>query len=195
MKKNILLIFLCFYAFSANSQVFKAGFKGGFNMVNFMGDIDFSDMRYSYHAGIFTNLRLSESYALQPEIVFSNQGSKIKDLDYHFALQYLNIPIIGKFFLADDFNLQIGPQIGFLINDKLRNGETVDLKGEVRGTDISIAMGAGYQMNRITLDIRYNMGLSDVFDGSFISEPPVELMVDDTDINHQVIQISIGAML
>ena len=82
-------------------------------------DLNFYDNRTSFHAGFTYEKMISDKVALQPEMLYSAEGGKSGKTT--LALNYLNIPILAKFYLTDGFNLQTGLQLGFLLNAKLKS--------------------------------------------------------------------------
>ena len=133
-----------------------------------------------------------ERVGFQPEILFSQQGSTIKfdssqpDIESNFS--YVNIPLIVKLYTVAGINLQVGPQIGFLTSAEIDNE---DYKEELKGTDFSLALGVGWDLPfGLTLDGRYNLGLSDINDGIGQGSGAPE-----STIKNQVWQISVGYKL
>ena len=67
---------------------------------------------------------------------------------------------MAKYYVADSFSLQAGPQIGFLMS---ATSAGVDIKDQASSTDFGLNLGAGYNLNEnMALDLRYNLGLSKV---------------------------------
>ncbi|MEM1405557.1 MAG: porin family protein [Bacteroidota bacterium] len=190
--KKILLVFVCalFISFQSNAQAgFRLGLKGGLNFANLDTDID-TDSRTGFHAGAFATIKLTK-FAIQPEIIFSQQGSEIdingSDLESNFS--YINIPVMLKLYLIGGLNLQLGPQFGFLASAKqdafdiiTGNVREEDIKSDLKGSDVSLGLGAGIDLPfGLTADARYNLGLSEIDDAEAI---------DAT--KNQVFQISVG---
>ena len=91
------------------------------------------------------------------------------DANPEIRTQYINVPVLAKFYIADGFNLQAGPQIGFLTGADLKgeDGNKVDISDSIKSTDFGILLGAGYKMPMgLTIDARYNLGLSNIYDGA-----------------------------
>lgn len=142
------------------------------------------ESRTGYHFGAFGLIKLTK-IGIQPEILFSQQGSKIKtntsDFDANFS--YINVPIIVKLYTIAGINLQAGPQFGFLSRAEI---EDQDVKDAVKSSDISLALGAGWDLPfGLTLDARYNLGLSKIDD----DDPTL------SKIKNQVWQVSVGYKL
>jgi len=171
----------------AFSQVqFSVGAKGGLNFAN----IDASnlgttyDNRTGYHFGAFSLFKFSK-IGIQPEIIFSEQGSNVKNIDTGNAeanFSYINIPVILKLYLVGGLNLQAGPQFGFLSMAEIDDNSVKDF---VKSSDVSLGLGAGWDFPfGLSLDLRYNLGLSDNNDG-----------FNTDQLKNQVWQVSAGFKL
>lgn len=194
MKKILFLI--CLVAAiglvnKAQAQAqFALGLKGGLNIAKF--DISQGtsniDNRTGYHGGAFALIKFAK-FGIQPEILFSKQGSEFSiDTDtYEANFDYINIPVLLKLYLVAGLNIQAGPQFGFLTTSEIKSTvggitSTEDVKDQLnKKSDTSIAVGAGWDLPfGLTLDARYNIGLSDF---KLNSGP---------DLKNKVIQISLG---
>lgn len=165
----------------AQAQV-AVGVKGGLNFAKLDGtsvDGTFKS-RTGYHFGAFGLIKLSK-IGIQPEILFSQQGSKIKtntgDFDANFS--YINVPVIVKLYTIAGINLQAGPQFGFLSRAEF---DDQNVKDSFKKSDISLALGAGWDLPfGLTVDARYNLGLSKIDDDATADK-----------IKNQVWQVSVG---
>jgi hypothetical protein len=195
MKKISLLLSLMLVAGTiAYSQAqFAVGLKGGLNFAN----LDASSVgsayssRTGYHGGAFFLIKLGK-IGIQPELVFSKQGSTVKivNTDFESNFDYFNIPIILKLYTVAGINIQAGPQFGFLSGATGPTtsggaGTTVqDIKDKLKGSDISAALGLGWDAPfGLTVDARYNLGLTNVNNSG------------SGEIKNQVIQVSLGYKL
>ena len=203
MKKLLLTIALVSFCFSANAQV-KFGARAGLNFASMTGDDAVGlDGRTSLHLGITAEIEISDSFSLQPELTYSGQGYTA---DYEFdefdetvrgeitgRVNYLNLPVMAKFYVAESFSLEFGPQIGFLMSaeendyDTSYGSDTYDIKSDLKSTDFSLNFGAGYKLESgLNFGLRYNMGFTDV---------PKTSPDDDgflVDLKHGVFQVSVG---
>jgi hypothetical protein len=121
---------------------------------------------------------------IQPELLFSQQGTKVKldGSDFESNFSYINIPIVLKLYTVGGLNLQAGPQFGFLSSADW-HGE--DVKDFLKGSDFSLALGVGWDLPfGLTIDARYNLGLSDINDSPAYDE-----------IKNKVWQVSLGYRL
>lgn len=192
MKKIAVVAFLMALSVAGYSQVqFALGVKAGPNFAKIDTKADPGETyksRTGFHGGAFALFKLTK-IGIQPEILFSQQGSRVEfnggDLEANY--NYINIPIILKLYLAAGLNLQAGPQVGFVSKAEVIetvNGvsTTTDVKDFVKGNDVSLALGAGWDLPfGLTLDARYNLGLSKVNDSS-----------NSEKAKNQVFQVSVG---
>lgn len=193
MKKfSILVAAIALTSVGALAQQVGIGIKGGPNFARLDANSSLASnysSRTGWHAGAFVLFR-GERIGFQPEIIFSQQGSKFDysgtpDLKSNFS--YVNIPLILKLYTIAGINLQVGPQIGFLTKAEWETPSgTEDIKDDLKNTDISLGLGVGWDLPfGLSLDARYNLGLND----NASSGAPV------TDLKNQVIQISAGYKL
>ncbi|MBQ0733284.1 porin family protein [Aquimarina celericrescens] len=199
MKK--LLVFAVLASFSlvatAQEETIRFGAKAGINFASLNGDgTDDLDGRTSFHLGAVVEIPLSEKFAFAPELVYSAQGAKVEETGFEQTtkLDYLNLPLMAKYYVAPGLSLHAGPQIGFLLSanaegEETFNGETIefdeDIKDAFKSIDFGLNFGAGYQLPAgIFFDARYNLGLTDLAD----DRPDG----DDNKIKNGVVQISVG---
>ena len=176
MKKiNILLVVVAINCISFGQKV-DIGIKGGLNFSKLnIPDISTSN-KTGYHLGAYSLFKFGK-LGVQPEFIFSQQGSEV-DLG-HWDTKYVNIPIIFKLYLAAGFNLQAGPQFGFLNKAELDGN---NIEENLKTSDISAGMGVGWDTPiGLKIDARYNLGLTDNSE-----DPAYET------IKSQVFQLSLG---
>ena len=181
MKKNILAAIAVFAFGLTNAQKAQFGLKGGLNVANqnfSVNGFPSASSRIGFHIGGFVEVKISDKFAIQPELLYSTQGSKFNmtvndsGTDYNtenvFKLAYLNIPVMFKYYAVEKFSLEAGPQIGFLTSSKLDVsvvGKTVsqNAKDLFESVDFGLNLGAGYDFTKkISAGVRYNFGLANV---------------------------------
>jgi hypothetical protein len=204
MKKSILLIAIGLFGFtSVNAQEFVMfGAKGGVNFSSFYGDgvPAFTDHkgRTSFHLGLVAEIPVSERFSIQPEVLYSGQGydlaTRNNGNDVEYQLDYINVPLIAKFYVFEGLALEAGPQVGFLVNSEIdfdpssvNDGNSINLnEDQFNKTDFSVALGASYKFRGgLFLNGRYNIGLREVYDDSVVS---------GADAKHSVVQLGLGFM-
>lgn len=167
----VMLLGISTVAFSQMKYGVKAGLVSA-NQDWSAGGISISpDAKIGAALGLFVKFELSEKFALQPELLYVMKGAKMdagifgEEMSGEMKLNanYLSIPVIAKYYFGG-FNLQAGPTFDFLMSAKsVYDGEDEDIKDELKGMDLGLAFGAGYDLPAgIGFDLRYIIGLSDI---------------------------------
>lgn len=173
---------------------FHIGVKAGANITKVDGQSFKQQFEYGYNLGGFAEIRLSDKFSFNPEVLF-NQYSSTLDSNYKsiyenviasdqskVKLNYLTIPLLLDYKFLGPVHLQAGPQFGILMNqDKnfLQNGEDAFKNG-----DFSMAFGAQVKLAQLRITGRYLIGLNNIND------------IDNQDKwKNQVIQLSLGVAL
>ncbi len=162
MKKIILVVTMAVFGLTnVNAQDIKFGAKAGLNFVSISGgDTEELGINTDFNFGVLAEIPISEKFSLQPELMYSGQGYAGEATDERVALNYLNIPLMGKYYLTKGFSLETGPQIGFLLSAK---GKDTDDKDAFKTVDFGVNFGLGYKLdNGLNFGVRYNLGLSDI---------------------------------
>lgn len=183
----MILIAVALFGMSINvqAQLVKFGIKAGINYANQNGtDITINSTNYktsaitSYHAGLVAEIKLVDSFAIQPELLYSNQGATYKNAIEEFKneLGYISIPVIAKISLNKIVSLELGPQASFLLSEK-NNFDTKD----ANTFDFSINGGLGFKITKsFFLQGRYNLGLTEAS--------------KDAQVKNSVVQVSAGLL-
>ncbi len=190
MKKSILIALIIGTILTAQAQnKVQFGVKGGLNIANLTGeDVENSDARTAFHIGAMAEIPLSEKFSFQPEILYSSQGIKENDENAELKLDYLNVPIMMKYYVADKLSIELGPQFGLLLSaDAKVEGEGEgDVKELFNDFDFGAGLGLGYKVgNGLNFGLRYNRGLSRVFDDTLF-------FAEETKAFNSVFQFSVG---
>ncbi len=188
MKKLFTVIIILGISMMINAQDVKFGLKGGVNFASFSGkDVENVDSKTAFHVGVLAEIPLLDKFSLQPELLYSVQGIKENDDNAEFKLNYLQLPLMGKYYVTDEFSLEAGPQVGFLLSAKAKvegEGEG-DIKDDMNKTDFGLNFGLGYTLgNRLNVNARYNFGLSKIYNK--------DTFLSDIKAYNSVIQVSVG---
>ena len=175
MKKVIVLFVLLLSVNSLNAQMLKFGVKAGANFSNLEGDTVEGSTYTSFHFGGVVEISLLENLSLQPELLYSSQGTKvdeagIKDINYN----YITVPVLAKFYLTSKkLSLEAGPQFSFLVDQNLED------QYEAESFDFGVAAGLGYNITEnFFVQARYVAGLTEAN--------------KDAEVTNRVIQFSVG---
>jgi hypothetical protein len=189
MKKiSLLLIFSTVVASGLFAQGVSGGLKAGVNISNqkFTGNSTSisADARVGYHAGGFLSIMFSNSFGVQPELLFNSVGSKgeVLGIDEVRRFSYLTLPFMFKYNPVDIFNIHAGPQISTLLSAKREIGNNESTIEDIKPVEFAVGVGMGLDLPMgLTAAVRYNVGLSDVNDDDNAGE-----------LNNNYLQLSLG---
>ncbi|WP_338790583.1 porin family protein [Bernardetia sp. MNP-M8] len=177
-------------SFSSYAQTTTSlGIKGGVNIANFRGeDVKDFDSRTAFNLGLVLNYSVAESVGLSLEADYASMGAKydgsllgVPTGEYTTKLDYLRTTLLFNYYMgSSEMNIRpelfAGPYLGFLLgaNNKVEDGDYNDVKDGYKGTDFGAAFGAGLHLKVgekmwLVPDVRYNLGLSNVFDNDNVT--------------------------
>jgi len=178
MKKTFLLcIFITISTLSYTQNNF--GVFAGANYSYFTnGFIERASTERSFglQIGVLYDLELTKKISFRPKLSFSQQGDNTKtDQTYYFELDeldykltYINTSLDIKFW--DKIYLLVGPQFGFLIDQKPLSRDLGKLDAT---TDFGLNLGGGFKVNQLFFELGLYQGLTTLFEyQSPISEGP-----------------------
>ena len=168
MKKLIAAIALSIFAFvnvNAQSVAFKVGYTHSDIIVS-PEPANIFTPKETFHAGIAVkDLKLSDKIGFQPEVLYSMQGFKVASIG-NVGIHYLSVPLLITFPVAEGLELQVGPQVSYMVNSRV--GVVNDLfsityKGLFHNFDAGAVAGVEYKVSdNISLGGRYYLGMTDV---------------------------------
>jgi hypothetical protein len=163
--KTTLLFILLFTSILVRAQYTDThfGIKGGLNISSLdeKNGVDFNS-KAGFYLGGLAHVHLSPHFAVQPELVYSQQGGK--DGSDNWNINYINVPVLLQYMAGNGFRLETGPQVGFVVSSKIKTGDLEqNISNSVSKVDFSWALGASYQFPEgVGIDARYNIGISNV---------------------------------
>lgn len=196
-KVTMLLSLFCFiHLVNLVGQETKFGIIGGGNLSTIIGDLNEfpsseTGTRYSFHIGVFSNIKITDKFSFAPQISFSSQGYRsvgentfpdfsfqngnvetgttILVSDYQDIFNYINMPLELRYAVKDNLDLIFGPQVGFLINSRIKGSFLWDGEGEEENEsydfnpklDYGVILGASYKLSsKLFCDFKYFQGIS-----------------------------------
>lgn len=165
------------------------GLKGGLSLANIKSDPPtFEGFEWKTKQGIAggasLEIGLIKGFSLQPEILYVQKGAKITaniegiDITLKANIDYIEIPLLLKYNLISGLTIPsvyAGPFIGFnrkaefVISAPGYPEEREDIKDDIKSTEYGLVFGVGLTQKlglfRVTLDARYDLGLSNIFEG------------------------------
>lgn len=181
MKKTMIaLVCMLMAAGTAMAQkTFTFGPKVGVDYTHWWGKNINDESALSYQAGVFMEYRASNKFAIAPEVVFAAHNrpkSEWKDwIDKDPAIDvittyhtnYINIPVMFKYYVTPSLSIDLGPQFGFKVYDRYTDkweerGKEMKEKHDMghRSFDFGLGLGATYNFNeKVFVQLRYTLGL------------------------------------
>jgi hypothetical protein len=157
MKNFILIVFTVLFTTIAFAQGIDLGIKAGATFANLTGATDAST-KTGFVGGAFLTIKFSDKIAIQGDLLYSQQGAKLELDDIN--LNYINFPIVLKYYIIKRINIQAGPQFGTVVNDNL--GEVFG-PNDIISFDITGVVGIGIDLPlNLRITGRYGFGLSEI---------------------------------
>lgn len=216
MKKLFLLIgILVAGIMQAQAQQISGGIKAGLNVSDWGGDVgraigdvlneasvNSSTMKQGYHLGGYLSIPLGQYFLLEPGLYYSTKGV---EANYSYQANnllkvkatltedahYIDLPLLVKVALGNGFQLYAGPQVSYLVSNKVRGEAGImglsyeeDIKWDsgFRKVDFALAGGLAYQFaNGVQLNAGYDHGLSSLDAGK-----------SNVDVYNRVVKFSVG---
>jgi opacity protein-like surface antigen len=187
MKLQVGAILGLAFTLMASPAFAQGGITGGLKVgVNF-ADISADDedeeeeggegkLRIGFVAGGFVDFAVTPAVSVQPEILFTQKGTKFEGDGFEIRneLTQVQIPVLAKFKVPTSGSVKpfivVGP--GFGINTSAKavfevDGEEVDEDDlldddEVERFEVSFIFGAGVQFGKASVEVRYDLGLTNL---------------------------------
>ena len=172
MKKLILSSAALLLIVSAGfAQDVTFGAKAGINVANqkFKSGTDGTTQTGNSKVGLaiggFAEIGVSENFAVQPELLYSQMGAQDKSTGTTVTVNvdYIAVPVLAKYKNAG-FGVYAGPQVGILVNAKYKGGGTsIDGKNDYKSIDFNAVFGAEYTFDPgVVISARYLFGLANI---------------------------------
>ena len=181
MKKILLVIFVILLAQVGKAQgFFCLGPKVGFNSNTLTDNLDsiHTSINNSFQIGAF--MRIGSKLYLQPEANYQvvkgtmNKNSGLSVFSQKYTLKTIKIPVLIGYKLVNEgiFNLRVmaGPAFTYVVDKKLDPSIMNDLwpiksEDDLKNSTWSVQMGAGLDVLFMTLDVRYEFGVENMYGG------------------------------
>jgi hypothetical protein len=165
------------------------GIKAGLNVADVSVQPQNFDKgsRLGFHGGLLAHIHLSPEWGVQPEVLYSNQGFEDRTNNSEWKLNYLNVPVMVQYMFDNGFRIQAGPQVGFLLDAKVKDANEVghlDVSQDLKKVDAGVGLGLGYlSYSGLGIEGRYNLGLTNIN------------AVGTNELKNRVFQVSLFYML
>ncbi len=211
MTRFLLIICTCFGLLTlaptaARAQV-HGGVKAGLNLATLDGALNRrSEVRPTVHGGLYLTAWVGKHVAIQPEVLYSEQGMKFgltptATADNKLKMQVLDIPLLLKVYpFGKHFYAEVGPQFGLLLGateELVSNGGaksvSTEIKSKYKNSDYAVVAGVGVEAGRLLIGVRGIYGLSDLNNDP--AQAAIRAAQDLGGLHHRVLQVSAGIRL
>ena len=196
MKKILVMFVVAMMAsVSANAQHSKGEItiqpRVGVTFSN-LTNTDGAKMKVNVAYGVEIEHYMAEQFGVAAGVLFADQGAKMGENKNPLNIYYLAVPITANYYVLPGLALKAGVQPSFRVKTNMKvDGQTYDFDKvmdylfddnnvKMNKFDLSIPVGLSYEYNGLTLDARYNFGITKLFSG-----------VTDA-VRNQVIVITLG---
>ncbi|MGM9797629.1 MAG: porin family protein [Parabacteroides sp.] len=180
LKQAFLSVALTLIGFHATAQTEPGQIslipQVGVSIANTSSDL--TGYKAGWSTGVTAEYQLTHPVSLSAGLFFSMEGGKIKDTERKLFLDYLNIPLLANYYVTEGFAVKAGAQLGFQVYGKEKvNGEFVPFDTPKNKVAFAIPVGLSYEYAHILLDVRYNIGLTNMLDMPVGSMRSQDLMI------------------
>ena len=151
MKKIMLTAFVAVITMVGMNAQATFGAKAGFVSANAKvesGGFSMTNTESGFAVGLFAEFELSETIDLVPELLYTSVDET----------GFLQMPIMAKFKIGEDFNILAGPQITYVLEEK---------EEDLTNFSIGLGAGLGYDFSdNFFIDAKYTLQLTNTYTGS-----------------------------
>ena len=141
MKKQTLTISILTILFAfgisfhtmAQTKVWSIGPEVGVSISKYGQDAGTNDFKAGAIGGLFVTYSIENTFGITTKLLYSQKGASFKSIDTKQTLNYIEVPVIGRFFLNKEGtfgpNIFVGPSFGFLtgVTNKVGSNERVNV--------------------------------------------------------------------
>jgi opacity protein-like surface antigen len=130
-----LILILYFFTFTGSTikaqEFVYFGAKGGINLTDLSSDnFAKTSFRTGFHLGLLAEVPLSNKISIQPEVLYSTQGTEADvitfegNLNIDYNLDYFQVPVLAKIYLTESLSIEAGPSFNFLLKEEIGGRKT-----------------------------------------------------------------------
>lgn len=198
------MLFLCLGIAQGQGQI-EGGIKGG---INYNSD-SFADVKddvfkgaeskTGYHAGIWLGIKLPiTNLYIRPELVYTQLSNKVtykqstagvagfENRATTYEFQKIDIPVLVGYKLLNTISVFGGPSFQYILDSDFDLDDLKQVKSD--GFSLGVQFGAGIELGKLGLDVRWERALSDT-ETKFVDSNTTDVNFD-TRINQIIIGLS-----
>jgi len=166
-----MILILLVSSVSVFGQKAQFGIKGGLNygstggletITDFADNISIDgDDRVGFHAGLYSQFKFLGIF-VQPELVYTQLNTEYSQdgtsADYNFSK--IDIPLLVGLDVVGPLNIKAGPSFQLVLNNDI-DGLGIAIEEPENSFTIGYQLGAGLQLGRLGIDLRYEGAFQD----------------------------------
>lgn len=182
MRKGICCVFafVSSFCFSQQKEIeqdkLDIGFRFGLSMSDVISPTNTVSPRATFLVGAHMEYIWSSKWSLQPELLYVRKGESARgrlqpsgiNTEERLLLDYLELPILAKYQWIENFFVEAGPYVSYLVSAKQEQLEGTSFQSAIRyqdstTLDAGVAVGISYTTDwNIFLGLRYSRGFVDL---------------------------------
>ncbi|MDQ0636561.1 hypothetical protein QF042_000126 [Pedobacter sp. W3I1] len=188
MKKIIFsIVFLTLGWATSKAQTFNLGVKAGVNLAKLNADFANEENRLGYQIGAWARIG-GASFYVQPEAYIGSKGNKFisftqdngNEVQAEGKVKFttLDVPVLfGTKFGAKNLNFRVmaGPVISFILDENSTFSSAYQQATDFsnyKNQALGAQFGAGVDVGSISVDLRYEAGLSNISKSEKYTQKP-----------------------
>jgi len=155
-NKHLFVAFITLLAITEGYFVNAQEFKGVIIVGATAAQIDGDDLggfdKAGFQIGGGVSFPLNEKLSIQPEILFSQKGSKARKNEpfFNWQLNYIDIPFLLTYKINDNFDVHVGPGANYLLSARFDAGfGFTDQSEAFKTVDATINAGLEYHFSEL----------------------------------------------
>lgn len=193
MKKFLMIAALMVASLSVNAQEVGMFIKpmAGATLTTMTGDVENLKMKVGFVGGAELGYQFHNMFALTAGALYTMQGARVSNSDtkYMINTDYLNVPVMLNIYPVRGLGIKAGAQFGFLMKAK-QGGE--DIKDFFKKSDFSIPVGLSYEFDDAVVELRYNIGLSNIINDNYTENIFYNGNKNDSKVHNSVLMLTFG---
>jgi hypothetical protein len=155
---------------------------GAFGTMPATPHADFATLetRTALTVGAYFSLSLSQLIALQPEVFYTQKGTRVTGVDgdppihltAEFLLDYIEVPVLLRLNFGTHGvrpYVMAGPSFNYNIRARVReNPRSDDISDNIANFELALTAGVGVEFGHLLVEGRFSEGITDLVDGRVV---------------------------
>jgi len=167
MMKRLMILILLIIPVMTIAQRFKGGIVAGLNASQIEGDYTGGYNKAGIVAGAFVTTEFRSNWGGLMEIRYAEKGSSIPlddDVRRKIRLQYIEMPVLATYDIANKFQGQAGVSIGYLFRESQNEGTGYEDFDRYDDFEVAASLGMNYRVfDKLSMNIRLSFSIIPIY--------------------------------